>query len=362
MNIKAISVYTIKIVISFAFLFSAFAGDRGNHLSVHEKQISDSAAAKTNNRILFIKYALSSDNPQSYLPLMDFEYKNFNKPASYPLEDGTTWLYDTDINYYKAAGFAAFVLSLETFGYYRLKDLWYDWETTKMHSINFKADFEKYLWMDKFGHFMHAYFSTGLFSKGYRWLGMSGENSILYGALSGWLWMLQIEIADGFFKDWGFSWGDLIANTFGAGFSALQQVYPDALGGIQPKISYQMSEALKQRKYINNSKSIIDDYEGMTFWLAVNAYHYMSESVQHKYPEWLKPFGLALGYAAEGIGSNPQGGYKKIFIGLDYDLRKLSLGNESSIIRFLKSELNIIRLPLPAVRISSDGVWYGLYF
>jgi hypothetical protein len=257
---------------------------------------------------------------------------------------------------------AGIVLTIDLIGYYRLKDLWYDWETSKLHGINLKADFEKYKWMDKYGHIMHAYFASGLFSKGYRWAGMSGENSILYGALSGWLWMLQIEIADGFFEKWGFSWGDLIANTFGAGYSALQQIYPETFGGIQPKISYKVSRAYKEKQYYHEAKNIIDDYEGMTFWLAVNAFHYMPKTIQDNYPEWSKPFGLALGYSAKGIGANPQGGYKEIFIGLDYDLRKLSLGNENNLIRFLKDELNIIRLPLPAVRISPHGVWYGLYF
>jgi hypothetical protein len=191
---------------------------------------------------------------------------------------------------------------------------------------------------------------------------MKGENSLIYGTLSGWLWMLQIEIADGFFKEWGFSWGDLIANTLGAGFSTLQQIYPDELGGLQPKISYHVSQALKQRKYINDSKSAIDDYEGMTFWLGVNGYHYMPEKIQKDYPEWLKPFGFALGYAAKGIADSPQGGHKEIFIALDYDLRKLSIGNENPVIKFLKNELNIIHLPLPAVRVSPNGIWYGLYF
>ena len=191
---------------------------------------------------------------------------------------------------------------------------------------------------------------------------MSGENSILYGSLSSWLWMLQIEIADGFFQQWGFSWGDLLANTLGAGFSANLRINQEILGGIQPKVSYHVSDALKEKRYINKAKSIIDDYEGMTFWLAVNAYHYMPENIQNDYPEWLKPFGIAVGHSAVGIANSVQGGEREIFLGLDYDLRKLSLGDESSLIRFLKNELNIIRLPLPAVKITPYGVWYGLYF
>lgn len=361
MNIKSTTFIVLIFTVSFAFLLPASAKVNKTFPGAGSF-ISDSLIEKTAQGIQQLKYAMRSDNTLNSHQIFNPEYKNFKNPAGYPLDDGTTWLYENNINYYKTAGIGALVLTVETIGYFRLKDLWYDWETTKLHGINFKADFEKYLWMDKYGHFMHAYFATGLFSRSYRWAGMNGDNSLLYGGISGWLWMLQIEIADGFFKDWGFSWGDLIANTIGSGYSILQQVYPDVLGGIQPKISYRESRALRERKYINGAKSSIDDYEGMTFWLAVNAYHYMPEKIQNEYPEWLKPFGLALGHSAKGIGSNPQGGYREIFIGLDYDLRKLSLGNESDILRFLKYELNILHLPLPAVKISPNGVWYGLYF
>jgi hypothetical protein len=148
----------------------------------------------------------------------------------------------------------------------------------------------------------------------------------------------------------------------GSGFSALQQIYPEALGGLHQKISYHQSQALRERRYSNGSKSWIDDYEGITWWMGVNPYHYMPKEIQNDYPEWLKPFGLAAGYSANGIADSPQGGEREIFIGLDYDFRKLSAGNEISLIRFLKNELNIIRLPLPAVKITQGGVWYGLYF
>ncbi len=288
--------------------------------------------------------------------------KSIGKPIGAILEDGTTWFYENDLNSTRLFTLLGLTAAVDVAGYYRLKDLQYHWPTTKFHTINFKLDFETYKLMDKYGHFMHAYFASDLFSRGYRWSGISGENSIYYGALSGWLWMLQIEIADGFFEAWGFSWGDLIFNTLGSGFSLMQQLYPETLGGLQPKVSYHESEALRERKYSNGAKSMIDDYEGITWWLGVNAFHYMPESIQKNYPGWLKPFGLALGYSANGIADDPQGGERVLLFGLDYDLRKLSFGDDSDLLRFLKNELNIIRLPLPAVKITPNGVWYGLYF
>jgi len=290
------------------------------------------------------------------------ENEGNTKKKGFTLEDGTIWNHESDINSLRLLTLIGLTGAVDIIGYYRLKDLQYDWPTTKFHGINWKDDFEKYKWMDKYGHFMHGYFASDLFSRGYRWSGMSGEKSVYYGAVTGWLWMLQIEIADGFFAAWGFSWGDLLFNTLGSGFSLLQQLHPEALGGLQPKFSYHESDALKNRKYNNGAKSWIDDYEGITWWMCINAYHYMPRNIQESYPGWLKPFGLAFGYSAQGIADDPQGGESVLLLGLDYDLRKFSPGDEIGFIRFLKNELNIIRLPLPAIKITPNGVWYGLYF
>jgi hypothetical protein len=106
----------------------------------------------------------------------------------------------------------------------------------------------------------------------------------------------------------------------------------------------------------------MDDYEGITWWLGINVYHYLPEKVQKDYPAWLKPFGIAIGQSAKGIATNIYGAEREIFIGLDFDIRKIPFGDDSGLIRFLKSEFNIIRLPLPAVRLTPSGIWYGLYF
>lgn len=277
------------------------------------------------------------------------------------LSDGTIWRLQSEVSSTKLIGIFGVLALGDVYGYYRLKDLWYSKETTKFHTLNFHQDGRIYQLMDKYGHGLHAYFVSDLTTKAYRWAGVSGNESILYGSLTGWLWMLQIEMFDGFFVDWGFSWGDFLANTAGAGFSALNQLYPDVFGGLQPKISYQTSDALKNHTYLNGSKDPIDDYEGMTFWLGINPYHYLPSSVQNDVPVWLRPLGLAVGYSAEGIAVMPHGGTREIFIGLDIDLRQIPVG-ESNFLKFLISELNFVRLPLPAVRLTPTGIWYGLYF
>ena len=355
---------SIIILLSFAIITSfSFAKDKEIQLSDPDKKTADSSSTQAKRENYNLKYALSFTDSYNINSLFSVNpSKTLTKPKGFILEDGTTWNFDSDLNSARLFTMLGLAGAIDIAGYYRLKDLQYHWPTTKFHTTNFELDLKIYQQMDKYGHFLHAYFASDLASKMYRWAGLSGENSIWLGTLTGWLWILQIEIADGFFEAWGFSWNDLIANTIGSGFSALQQLYPEELGGIQPKLSYSTSEALKERRYINGAKSMIDDYEGITWWLAVNVYHYLPGKVQQNYPDWLKPFGFAIGQSAKGIANNPHAGEREILIGLDFDLRKLPYGDESGLMRFLKSELNFIRLPLPAVKITPHGVWYGLYF
>jgi hypothetical protein len=361
-NINHTAKHLLLIIILSAASFPAFL--KANGLSSSRKMVvhivSDSIKGGSSSGFLLIeerKKIPDSGNPQQ---INNNNIQAVNYPLSLMLDDGTIWRSENEIKPLRLLGMTGGVLAVGTVGYFRLKDLWYDHPTSKFTFKNFSDDLKILKQMDKYGHFLHAYFASDLASRLYRWSGFSGESSILYGTLTGWLWILQIEIADGFFEDWGFSWGDLIANTLGSGFSALQQIYPEALGGLQPKFSYTPSQAFKEKRYYTEAKSWIDDYEGITWWLGINVYHYLPEKVQKDYPGWLKPFGLAVGQSAKGIADSE--GFREIFIGLDFDLRKISVGDNSGLVRFLKNEFNIIRLPMPAVRVTPGGIWYGLYF
>lgn len=303
----------------------------------------------------------------------DFSYhpkKNFSamaRPSVFvnserPLNDGTSWRTYSDINFLRLSSMVGVVGSVNTAAYLYVRKVWYTEQTTGFHSLEFIHDWNKYQQMDKFGHFMDAYFSSDLTGKIYRWSGVSGNTSVWMGALTGWLWMLEIEISDAFMAEWGFSWGDMLTNTVGSGFYILQQFNYNALGGIQPKISWHKSEAWKEKRYNKNPQSLIDDYEGITFWLAVNPHHYFPESWKDSYPQWLAPLGIAFGVSAKNIASFPWAGYKEYFIGLDIDLRKLPIGDDWPFFKFIKSEVNFLRMPLPTIRFSPKETWIGFYF
>ena len=95
-----------------------------------------------------------------------------------------------------------------------LRFVWYkDHERVPFHFYN---DNKGYLQIDKFGHAFGAYFESYI---GYHWLrsaGVSRNKSLLYGGTLGFLLQAPIEIFDGIYEGWGFSWGDMLANTSGA--------------------------------------------------------------------------------------------------------------------------------------------------
>jgi hypothetical protein len=282
--------------------------------------------------------------------------------SEFALNDGTYWRKNSDINLLKLSSILGAMATVDLIAYMAQREIWYREETTVFHTLDFVNDWNKFQQMDKIGHFTDAYFTSDLAGKLYRWSGFSGNTSVWLGAISGWFWMLQIEISDAFMAEWGFSWGDMLANTLGSGFYVLQQFNYDLLGGIHPKFSWHKSDAWKENRYYRDPQGLIEDYEGMTFWITVNPHHYFPDSWKATYPEWLAPLGIAFGHSAKNIASNPWGGHKEIFVGLDIDIRKIPIGNDWDFLKFLKSELNFIRLPLPTIRFSKSGTWFGFYF
>jgi hypothetical protein len=283
---------------------------------------------------------------------------NLYKPS---IDDGTVWRIHSDISKPRLYGFFGMLAVFDIVGYFRLKELQYDAPTSNFHFTDFSEDWRKNKQMDKYGHIFDGYFSTRFASKAYRWSGISARNSILYGSLTGWFLFLQIELADAFFDAWGFSAGDLMGNTVGVGFAALQQLYPKSLQGISLKISYQPSDAHRKGLYSTVSSSKLDDYEGRTHWISFTIYDFLPEDWQSGYPSWLKPLGITVGQSVKGIALDVWGGQREVFIGLDINLNKIPTG-KSSFLKILKDELNLIRLPLPAVKITPNTTWYGFYF
>ncbi len=93
-----------------------------------------------------------------------------------------------------------------------LNYVWYaDYPSTKIHTFN---DWDEWLQMDKLGHVYTAYHiskSVALFN---RWAGMKKVPAAIVGSAFALGYQTTLEILDGKSADWGFSWGDMVANTF----------------------------------------------------------------------------------------------------------------------------------------------------
>src|SRR6185312_5697268 len=102
-----------------------------------------------------------------------------------------------------------------------LNVLWYkNYKHSAFHLFNDNAE---WLQMDKLGHTLTAYTISRITSAVYQWCGIKHSSSAEYGTALAMAYQTNIEIFDGFSSAWGFSIGDMIANTAGASIYGLQE-------------------------------------------------------------------------------------------------------------------------------------------
>ncbi len=248
--------------------------------------------------------------------------------------------------------------------------LWYkNYPRSAFHFFN---DDDEWQQMDKLGHILTAYTVSRLTAALYRWSGIRAQASDYYGAGVGLAYQTNIEILDGFSSEWGFSPGDMTANTIGAGLFLSEQ----ALSNGQPvmmKISFHPTE---YRQYRPNElgdnlwEEFIKDYNGQTYWLAFAISSFLPKG--NKVPGWLC---LDFGYGAEGMTgavTNPIAydstgneicftRYRKFLVSLDINTTKIPT-NSAPMKAFLGA-ISFIKVPFPALEFSQGKLkFHILYF
>jgi len=211
--------------------------------------------------------------------------------------------------------------------------------------------------MDKASHIYTANFFASATSVAYEWAGLSPSKALMYGAITSMAYETYIEINDGFAPNWGFDWGDMGANVFGAVYPILQNLAPP-LKHINFKWSFNPDWI---KKKTTNSDDLLDDYTNMTFWLSVNPMLVLPKSVTKAkfYPNFLAlALGMSIQNASHVTGST--NAKTEWFLALDWDVSQLP--GKSDFMKKLKKILNFYHFPSPAVKFSPEGVWYGLYF
>src|SRR5690554_753012 len=176
-----------------------------------------------------------------------------------------------------------------------LSQVWYKGhEKSGFHLYNDNAD---WLQMDKVGHVFSGYQLSRASSEALQWSGVSKKQSVLYGSASGFAFLTAVEVFDGFSSQWGFSYGDMIANFSGSVLYAGQELLWDEQR-ILLKFSFRTTSYASRRPNVlgsNLPEQILKDYNGQTYWLSANVHLFFKDS---KIPKWLN---VALGYGAEGM-------------------------------------------------------------
>ena len=259
-------------------------------------------------------------------------------------------------------------LATYTVGLSFLSFVWYkDHESVPFHLYN---DSKGYLQMDKAGHAYGAYWESYTAYYALRWAGMEHKKALIYGGPVGLIFQTPIEIFDGLYEGWGFSWSDMAANAFGSAlFTAQQAMLEEQL--ITMKFSYAPSKYPDYHSILgeNEVESFFLDYNAHTYWLSGNIGPLTGFD---KIPRWVN---LAIGYSGNGMikeFENPEfydgkpfphfERYRQWIISLDIDFSKIP--TKKKWIRSLFRAMNLVKFPFPAIELNRiEGLkFHPLYY
>ena len=250
-----------------------------------------------------------------------------------------------------------------------LNQAWYQqYNTSKFHTFN---DNDEWFSMDKCGHAFSTYQTARLMMQAMDWAGCKNRNQLLIGGLSGFAYMSVIEVMDGYSQGWGFSWGDVVANTIGSSL-AIGQKLAFKNQPVQIKFSFAQSTYAKYRPDLlgkSFSEQLLKDYNGQTYWLSINPSSFIKRD--NKFPKWLN---VAFGYGANGmIGArynniviqDAEGNtksfkrYQQYYFSLDADLTRIK--TKSKILKTIFTWVNIIKIPFPNLEYSQGKIGFNVY-
>lgn len=249
-----------------------------------------------------------------------------------------------------------------------LNYIWYkDSERVPFH---FYDDSKGYLQMDKFGHAYAAYWESYTAYYALRRAGVSKKKALIYGGPVGLIFQTPIEIFDGMYEGWGFSWPDMIANAFGPALFVIQEAAFDQQVFLM-KFSYSPSIYPDYHSHLGESQieRFFMDYNAHTYWLSGNIQKLTGVK---KIPSWIN---LAFGYSANGMiyeFENPTfyrgepfpelERYRQFIFSLDVDFTRIH--TDKKWVRTLFRAMNLIKVPFPAIELNRvDGLKFrSLYF
>ncbi len=251
-----------------------------------------------------------------------------------------------------------------------LAQLWY--KDQPKSSFHFFNDNAHWLQMDKLGHTYSAYWIQNRVNSLFRWSGMNRKSSLIISGAYSFVFQGTFEVLDGFAADYGFSYGDLIANGVGITLFTTQEIlFKKQI--VTPKFSFWPSEYAQYRPHLlgsNFPEQVLKDYNAQTYWLSVNLSDITPKN--WKIPPWIC---LSFGYSiSEKLKSDQeyyliQNGsetktfeaYRRYLLSLDIDLSRIPV--KKPWLKALLSNFNTLKIPFPAIEFSSRGTkGYWMYY
>lgn len=252
---------------------------------------------------------------------------------------------------------------------YVLNNTWYkDKDRVPFHFYN---DIEVFLQVDKFGHMYGGYVYSYIGYFGLLKLGASRKESLLFGSTLGFALQFPIEIMDGIHEGYGFSWGDIAANTLGSALVFGQELLSNEQI-VKYKFSYWESEYSKNsNNYYGNTtmNRLLKDYNGHTYWFSIPLNKIV---LRQTLPTWLN---IAFGYGANGMYGEFENissyngvaipetqRYRQFLLSLDIDWTRIETNSE--ILKMLLKGMTFIKLPFPTLEYNSMGQFkaYWIYY
>lgn len=256
-----------------------------------------------------------------------------------------------------------------------LNEAWYkNYPKSSFHTFN---DIREWQQMDKLGHAWSTYNLTRGLTSAWRWAGVKGDGPVLLGSGSAFSYVMIIELLDAHSAEWGWSWGDVGANTLGTALYAAQE-----LGWREQRILYKYSGHVKHYGELEaradelfgttTGERLLKDYNGQTYWLSASPRSFFPQS---RFPAWLN---IAVGHGGAGMlggfenrAVDKNGNitfdrsdivrHRQWYLSPDIDLSKIP--TNSKVVRTAFTILNMLKLPAPALELSRGKLKvHALYF
>ena len=255
------------------------------------------------------------------------------------------------------AGVGSAFIAGNAYLYHYFKKAW--WSGERAPHFFFHADWDQELRdQDKFGHMLGGYHLARIGYAGLREACVGEKKAIVWSAAYAAAFQLQIEVFDGQFKKYGFSYADMIANTTGQAIAVMQELHP-RLRAIKPTFSYHETAALRNPPPGSELRPSLD-YSGQTYWFSADINDMLPDGAKPYWPSFIR---FSVGHSITDwqipTTTAPQRAQRKILLSLDFDPEKLP-GN-APIWRTIKHTLSYYRFPAPALQLTPKlhlSPWY----